>query len=236
MRVYTCTSRAVCLSPVTLSLISAEFDKIVGTFTVLKKCNPADVIWRKRCNMWLGKREIAQARVIIEASVGRSFQTKAVNLPWWILPHSLSVETIHRADGDEAPGAQAVLCLSVASKSDQPLSENLNQSCPGRRGVRPEMMGDSILPAHMGVFGLQEYWLCPNAPAHLVWHEGCHQSGHSCPSRAQRLSIVPSILMWQAPSLGCLGSTGRNSNGRCLKPYSYLITWWWCLLRSTFVL
>lgn len=44
VRVYTCTSRAVCLGPVTLSLISAEFDKIVGTFTVLKKCNPADVI------------------------------------------------------------------------------------------------------------------------------------------------------------------------------------------------
>lgn len=107
----------------------------------------------------------------------------------------MPVETIHRAGGDEAPGAQAVFCLSVTSKSDQPLSENLNWSCPGRRGARPEMMGDSILSAHMRVFGLQEYWLCPNAAAHLVWHEGCHQSSHSCPFRAQRLSIVPSILM-----------------------------------------
>lgn len=61
----------------------------------------------------------------------------------------MPVETIHRADGDEAAGSQAVLCLSIASKSDQPLSENLNQSCPGRRGVRLEMMGDSILPVHI---------------------------------------------------------------------------------------
>ena len=106
----------------------------------------------------------------------------------------MPVETIHRADGDKAAGAQAVLCLSVASKSDQPLSENLNQSCPGRRGVRLAMMGHSILPAHMRIFGLQEYWLRPNAPAHLMWHEGCHQSSHSCPFRVQRLSIVPSIL------------------------------------------
>lgn len=44
MCVYTCTSRAVSLSPVTLSLISAKFDKIVGSFKVLKKSNLANVI------------------------------------------------------------------------------------------------------------------------------------------------------------------------------------------------
>lgn len=46
----------------------------------------------------------------------------------------MPLETIYGADEDGTIIAQAILCLSVANKIDQLLSENFYQSCPDEKG------------------------------------------------------------------------------------------------------